>query len=180
MSEEKQSYNDWLKQELGSVIDELEMETLQKKFLRSRWLDQVTWMEGKANHARTWYYFLRLTAIIGGVIVPALVSLNVGGQAATVTRWTVFVISLLVAISVAVEEFFHYGERWRHYRQTVETLKSEGWRFFQLAGNYRRYPSHAGAYPRFATIVEQISQQDVQTYISRVVDESQEDKEKPQ
>lgn len=166
---EQQSYQDWLKQEFGALIDGLEITELQKRFMRSRWLDQVLWMEGKANKARDRYYFLRLTAIIGGVIVPALVSLNVQGQAAAWARWGVFVISLLVAISVAVEEFFRYGDRWRHYRRTVESLKTEGWRFFQLTGSYKRDQTHAAAFNDFAAVVEEINQQDVQTYISQIV-----------
>lgn len=170
---EEQSYQDWLKQEFGELIDSLELAELQKRFLRSRWLDQVIWMEGKSNKARNRYYVLRLTAIIGGVIVPALVSLNVQGQAAAWARWGVFVISLMVAIAVAVEEFFSYGDRWRHYRRTVESLKTEGWRFFQLTGPYEGDKTHARAFSDFASIVEEINQQDVQTYISQIVVEKQ-------
>lgn len=169
----KQSYHDWLKQDFGTLIDGLELDDLHKRFLHSRWLDQVLWMEKRANSARNWYYVLRLTTIVGGVIVPALVSLNVGGQAAIWTRWAVFVISLLVAISAAVEEFFHYGDRWRHYRRTVEALKGEGWSFFELAGVYRRFQNHAQAHSRFATRVEEICREDVQVYISEVVVEEE-------
>lgn len=167
----KQTYVDILADEFKSLIETLDMDDVHKRFLHSRWLDQVLWMEGKTNDARRWYYTLRLTTIIGGVIIPALVSLNIGGEAAAWMRWSVFVISLLVAISTAMEEFFHYGDRWRHYRQTVETLKSEGWQFFQLAGNYRRYQTHTQAYARFASRVEEISQEDVLVYISKVVEE---------
>jgi hypothetical protein len=170
----KQTYVDLLVADFNNLIAAMDVDDVYKHFLRSRWLDQVTWLEGKADGARRWYYTLRLTAIIGGVIIPALVSLNIGGQAAIWTRWSVFVLSLLVAISTAMEEFFHYGDRWRHYRQTVETLKSEGWQFFQLAGNYRRFQKHTQAYPRFATRVEEIGQHDVQLYITEVVDEKKE------
>jgi hypothetical protein len=170
----KQTYADMLAEEFGSLIETLDIDDVHKRFLQSRWLDQVIWMEGKTDGARRWYYTLRLTTIIGGVIIPALVSLNIGGQAAAWMRWSVFVISLLVAISTAVEEFFRYGDRWRHYRQTVEALKSEGWQFLQLAGVYRRYKSHKQAYSRFATRVEEISQQDVQAYVSEVVEEKNE------
>jgi hypothetical protein len=173
---EKQTYQDWLKQEFGELINSLELTDLQKRFVRSRWLDQVLWMEGKATHARNWYYVLRLTAIIGGIIVPALVSLNVQDQGATWARWGVFVISLLVAIAVAVAEFFRYGDRWRHYRRTVETLKAEGWRFFQLAKPYDSDKTHAAAFNRFAAVVEEINQQDIQTFISQIVVERQDSK----
>lgn len=54
--------------------------------------------------------------------------------------WSTFGLSQIVAISAAIEEFFHYGERWRHYRRTVESMKTQGWQFSQLTGPYRIYP----------------------------------------
>jgi len=177
---QQNAYREWLKKDLGTLIEALNLPDLQKHFLRSRWLDQVLWMEGKADRARDWYYRLRLTTIIGGVIIPALVSLNFTAGTAVVVGWITFFVSLLVAISAAVEEFFHYGERWRHYRQTVEALKNEGWQFFQLSGPYRRFESHANAYRAFAARVEDISRLDVEAYITNVVREKQEEgEEKP-
>jgi hypothetical protein len=73
----KDSYYDWLKEEMGSLIDSLDLPDMSRKFLRSRWLDQVLWMEKKSASAQKWYYLLRLIAIIGGVTIPALVSLNI-------------------------------------------------------------------------------------------------------
>jgi len=171
------SYREGLKQDLSTLIEALDLPDLQKHFLRSRWLDQVVWMEGRADSAHDRYYALRLTTVIGGVIVPALVSLNVSGQVASAIHWLTLGLSLLVAISAAVEEFFHYGERWRHYRRTVEWLKIEGWQFFQLSGPYRRYKSHAEAYAAFANRVEGIIQRDVEVYITEVVREKEEEKQ---
>ena len=87
-----------------------------------------------------YYYGLPLVANVCGTIVPALVGLRLvdGPDSSWIFRIT-FILSLLVAASIAVEEFFHYGEHWRHYRRIVETLKSEGWQFFQLAGKYHTY-----------------------------------------
>ncbi|MDH5253248.1 MAG: DUF4231 domain-containing protein, partial [Nitrospira sp.] len=120
---------------------------------------------------------LRLTTIIGGVIVPALVSQNVGGGAATMIQTITFIVSLLVALSAAVEEFFHYGERWRHYRRTVESLKSEGWQFFQLSGPYANL-THVQAYPAFAARVEELSREEVETYMTQVAKEKREKDDK--
>jgi Protein of unknown function (DUF4231) len=172
----KTSYEDWLKQDLGSLIDALSLSDLQKRFLRSRWLDQVIWMEKRAGTARNRYYALRMGTIIGGVIVPALVSLNLGWGGDEVTKWLAFGISLLVAMCAAVEEFFHHGERWRHYRRTVESLKTAGWQFFQLTGPYNTNDSHAAAYRAFAAHVEEIMQQDVDVYVRTVVQEKTEKK----
>ena len=117
------------KQSLEKLIETLELSELQKQFLRSRWLEQISWMGGRARNARDWYYRLRLTAIIAGIIVPILVSLNTSDNKnfASYVRWGTVGLGAVVAISSAVEEFFHYGDRWRHYRHTTESLKTQGW-----------------------------------------------------
>lgn len=89
------SSRECLKKELGRLIETLDLPDFQKHFLHSRWLDQVLWMEGRANSARDWYYRLRLTTIIGGLIVLALVSLKVSDVFASVIGWVTFGISLL-------------------------------------------------------------------------------------
>ncbi len=178
---QQDAYREWLKKDLGGLIEELNLSELQAHSLRSRWLDQVLWMESKSKRSQTLYYIVRLTTIIGGVIVPALVSLRIDGGADKTVGWIVFVISLLVAMSAAVEGLFRFGERWRHYRRTAELLKSEGWQFFQLSGpSYDRYRSHAEAFRTFAARVEDISRLEVEAYITSVAQEKQEKgEEKP-
>lgn len=179
----KDSYFEFLKQDMGSLIESesLQLAELQKHPLRSRWLEQVLWMEGKAISAQNRYYALRLTAIVGGVIVPALVSLKIAGNNISgFINWLTFAISLIVAISVAVEEFFHYGERWRHYRRTVECLKMEGWQFFQLAGFYKQFENHSQAFSDFAAQVERICRQGVDVFITEVAQEKKGKEEKNQ
>ena len=173
----KNDYRDWLKQDLGSIIDALDLTDLEKHFIRSRWLDQVMWMENRADHARARHYFFRLTVIILGIIIPVLVGLNIAGQPGVYLRYFIVVLGFLVAICAALEEFFHYDERWRHFRQTVEWLKIEGWRFFELADPYREYKTHANAYIHFANRVEDIIRRDVNVYISEII-RSKEGKEK--
>jgi hypothetical protein len=168
------TYEGWLKREFGDLIDELDLGERQKRYLRSRWLDQIVWLEKKAKQNQRLHYSLRVVAIVGGVIVPALVSLNVReGEVASAIAWTTFAVSLVVAIAVAVEGFFRYGERWRHYRRTVELLKSQGWQFYELAGVYAGFRTHAGAFRTFAATVEALIAEDVNTYVTRVVREGQ-------
>jgi hypothetical protein len=92
---------------------------------------------------------------------------------------TAFGLSMIVAISVAPEEFFHFGERWRHYRSTAaERLKIEGWQFFQLAGPYQDFKDYKEAYSSFASSTESIHQQEVDVYVSEVVKEKKKDQTK--
>jgi hypothetical protein len=175
------SYEKWLKDDLDQLISALDISELHKHSLRSRWLDQVLWLEKKASRCQRWYYILRLIAIVGGVIVPALVGLNLANNqfaAGFVQGTTTFVLSMIVAICVATEEFFHFGERWRHYRSTAERLKIEGWQFFQLAGPYQTFKDHKEAYSSFATHTESIHQREVDVYISEVVKEKKKEEGK--
>jgi hypothetical protein len=131
-------------------------------------LDQVLWLEGKSAETQRLYYVLRLTSIVGGVIVPTLVAAGLKGLPA--------VLSLVVAVSAAVEEFFKYGERWRHYRRTAELLKIEGWQFLQRCGSYAGQPTDAEAYGVFAAKVEEILRQEVDVFVTQVAGEPQKPK----
>ncbi|MDJ0596870.1 MAG: DUF4231 domain-containing protein [Pleurocapsa sp. MO_226.B13] len=176
-SAEPKSYRDRVKQEMSFLIENIELSDLQRQFMKSRWLSQMLWLEGRAQQNRNRYYFLRLLTIIGGVIVPALVSLNINANNIQVIMgWIAFCLSQVVAISAAVEEFFHYGERYRHYRNTAELMKIEGWQFFQLSGAYRNSQSHTEAYVDFAERVENIMQRDVEGYLSEVLKDRTEQK----
>lgn len=166
-------YSTWLKNELGGLVDELDLDQRQKTFWRARWLDQVVWLEGKAKQCQQRYYALRLMGIVGGLTVPALVSLNVREGKLTWVAWTTFAVSLAVATAVSLEGFFRYGERWRHYRRTSESLKAQGWQFYELAGAYAAYHTHSGAFRRFATAVEGLIADDVDVYVKQVTREQQ-------
>lgn len=176
----KDSYREYLRQDFQKVIDTLNLPELEKHFLTARWLEQVLWMEGKSGRSQKRYYAFRVTTIIGGIILPALVSLNITDSQARVTMvWATFFLSQVVAISAAIEEFFHYGERWKHYRRTCESLKTQGWLFFQLSGPYINYKNHEQAFSVFANQVEDILHHDVEVYSTQVVQENKkEEKDK--
>ena len=95
-----QRYIDWLNADLGGLIDELKLSDLRKRMLKSRWLDQVLWMEGRADRARNWYYWLRLAAIIGGILIPICITIS------QVSRlgWMVWVATLWIFRLLGLDE----------------------------------------------------------------------------
>jgi hypothetical protein len=179
MPKKKDDYREHLKQEFSNLFESLELQDRQQHYLRSRWLDQVLWMEGRAGRARDLYYRLRLTTIVGSVIIPALVSFNfISDQNEQLKRTisiSTFVLSQIVAISAATEQFFNYGERWRHYRRSVESLKTQGWQYFELSGAYQNYTNHEQAFSLFAAQTEQILQRDVEVYATQVTQVKKDD-----
>lgn len=138
----KTSYYDYLRQEMTDMVEQLELPDLCKQSLKSRWLDQVVWADKKAEQCRRWHYRLRLTTIVGGVLLPALVGINfqLGKDNEYFRFWfpyVPFVLSQIIAVSAATEEFLRFGDRWREYRKLAEELKAEGWEYLQLSGPYR-------------------------------------------
>jgi hypothetical protein len=157
---------------LERLIETLDLSTLQKQYMKSRWLDQVTYMSKRSRETRNWYYRLRMTAIIGSVVVPILLGLQPNIKDSKVDlRWLTIGLSGIVAVSTAVEEFFHFGDRWRHFRHATETLKTQGWQFSQLGGLYSAYPTHQAAFQSFTTHVETLLQDENRLFISEVVNE---------
>ena len=125
-------------------------------------------MEAAAQRTRTRYYALRLTTVVGAVIVPALVSINAVGGSETAITWLTFAVSLVVAVTAAVEGFLRFGDRWRHYRSLVEELKSEGWDFYELSGAYAGTGSREAAFPIFVQRVNDVLKRETQTYIAEI------------
>ena len=136
----KYSYHAELRQQMGSLIDQLELPNLHKQALKDRWLDQLIWADKKAAETRKWHYRLRLTTIIGGVLLPALVGISVQMKDnKDLQLWfpyLAFGLSQVIAVSAALEEFCRFGDRWRDYRQMSEDLKAEGWQYLQSSGPY--------------------------------------------
>ncbi|MGH3118928.1 MAG: DUF4231 domain-containing protein [Gaiellales bacterium] len=151
----------WLRNDYNELISSIQLSDEQRHFLRSRWLEYVLWMEVAAQRARNYYYVLRLTTVVGAVVIPALVSNN--------AIWVSFGLSLAVALSAAVEAFFQFGARWRHYRSLVEDLKAEGWAFYELGGPYgTENATHSTGFQTFVDRVNDLLTRETRTYISEI------------
>jgi hypothetical protein len=159
--------------DIGELLEETDLDGSRKELLRSRYLDQMRWMEAKAVQARRRYYALRIPTVIGSVAVPVLVSLGYGlGYRLDAVSILTVVVSTTVGILLALEELFHFRETWRHYRRSAELLKAAGWQFLLGAGPYRRFATQADAYPAFVERVEEILSEDVEGYLERVAAEN--------
>lgn len=186
-SSDKFDADEYLKQQFESIINELNLTNLQKEFLKFRWLDQILWMEKRGKKSRDWYHRLRLTSIVGGIILPGLLTLSVNRARdqtiETTLYWGTFGLSQVVVISTAIEQLFGHKERWIHYRRSAESLKTQGWQFFQLSGPYTSYKNngfHQEAFNLFVSQVEEIIQHDVEIYITQTMQKKNDEKSSEQ
>lgn len=166
------SYED----EMRALVERLSLDPEHKAFMLSRWLAQVSYMGTRASEAKRRYYTFRLATVVGGVVVPALVTISLALSSRTdvdpaidlMIRMATFATSLMVAVAASVEGFFHFGERWRHYRVNAELLKSEGWQFLTRTGGYRKADDHEAAFQSFAARTEGILRDDVEGFMANV------------
>jgi Protein of unknown function (DUF4231) len=166
---------------LRAMLDSIEVSDFQRGLLLERWLDQLTWMSGQSRKARRRFLVFRIPVVVGSVFIPALVTILLSAKSdpgATISwlggfpvdgiRFLSFAVSLTVALGAGIEEVFHFGDRWRHYRRTTELLKTLGWQYLMLSGSFRRYSSHATAFTAFTERVEDTLNEDVEGYMGSI------------
>ena len=162
---------------IKGLIEQIDLKDFEKDLMCYRWLVRVENMEKDARNSKLRHYLLRMIIIVGSAIVPVLVGLNASFSGGTswedlsILNLATLIISMIVSISAGIHEFFSYGDRWRHYRATVENLKSEGWHFIQQTGRYRSFGNHEKAYKRFAERVEGILAKERERYMTDIAKE---------
>jgi hypothetical protein len=154
-------------QQLDNAIAALELGEPITGYLRHRYLDYLRWLEDGATAHLRLYYSLRIPALVLAATVPALVALNLG----TVGRAITVALGVAVAAAVGVENFLNSGRRWRHYRGTVERMKSEAWLYLELTGDYAQYSTHDAAFPSFVSRAEEFMRSEVGEYVTSIVAE---------
>lgn len=152
---------------LEEAIDEVSLDEQKRSYLKRRYLEYLRWLEDGSATNLVSYYTLRIPAIVLAALVPALVALDLG----TVGRTITVALGVVVAATTTVEHFLSSGQRWRHYRGSVELMKSEGWLYLHLAGRYAGYPTLEAAFPDFVARVETLMRNEVHEYVSTIIAE---------
>lgn len=149
---------------LAAALARLELSDAQQAAVQARYISYVDWLERAAVRSRRAHYALRLTAVVGGVVVTSMSSAEVLGDPVAAVKWILLATSLAVGIALAIDGFLNLGERWRHYRRSVEILKSQGWRFVQRTDPYRTL-SDSDAARVFAARIEDLIDEETGGYI---------------
>lgn len=150
---------------LDRQVDLLGLDDQGREYLRGRCIAYLRFLEKEARMNLRRYYGLRIPAIVLAAVVPALVAANLGPGWRVVT----VIFGITVAAATAVEHFVSAGEKWRHYRQAAEMMKSETWLFVELAERYAAFGTHKEALPIFTSAIETMVRADVRDYVTRIV-----------
>lgn len=123
--------------------------------------------------ART-FHGNRAIVTVGSIIVPALLSIQSTGVTANSMYWFTWVVSLLVTISNGLLTMFKLDKKYYVLHTSYEQLKTEGWQFLALTGNYKSEqhgpPTHEGQFAFFCQTIERIRMKQMEEEYIKIQD----------
>jgi len=156
---------------LAAVLEPLDLSEERRAALLGRYLAYANWLDHAARRAQRTHYALRTTALVGGILLPAVAGLDAatGGAA---WRWVTAGIGVVVGATAALDGFLSARGRWLHYRSAAEALQAELWHYALLHGKrYETAATHAAAFPALATACEQLIAAEVAGYLADATQE---------
>ena len=160
-------------QNVSEIVDDLELtRSYDKAIIKHRFLEEITYYEGKRDHTKKYYNAFRFIVTSGSILLPAILSMGqmdpdkLPANFDQVTYWTTWLISLSVTGSNGFLQLFSLDKNYFSYSMVVEQLKTEGWQFFGLSGKYEDYDDHQEAYKTFSKSIESIKRKQVEQEFS--------------
>jgi hypothetical protein len=154
-------------EELGKVIDALDLDDRQKSYLKRRWLHHLVLVHEHFLLNQTCYFGFRRIIVICGVTIPVLSTLSMNDAFTPYPTIVIAILGAVVAGSAAWEGVKNYGGVWQEKWRTVELMLVEGWQFFELSGDkYQSYKAHRLAFTRFVTEVEKFIANEIGAYLA--------------
>jgi hypothetical protein len=158
---------------LAAVLEPIDLPPERRAALLGRYLAYASWLDHAARRAQRTHYALRMTALIGGILLPAVAGLDAATGSAAL-RWVTAGIGVVVGATAALDGFLSARGRWLHYRSAAEALQAELWQYALLHGkHYEMAPSHAHAFPALATECEQFIATEVAGYLADATQEEE-------
>jgi len=102
----------------------------EERYLNGRWQQQRDYYSRQSARNKRWHQSLLVFSTISALLVPVL--LNITG----VPKLIPTVLSVLVAVAIALDTVYHFGDNWRAFRQALEALKRERVYYENKVGPY--------------------------------------------
>lgn len=153
-------------------MDDNELDPMSKQILKNRYINLVNAMEVASKRSSFWYSTFNTFTTVGSIIVPALISIQDRTFITDATDqdqiehengiyWATWGVSLMVTLSNALLRLFSLDKTYITRKIKSNHLKSEGWLFLELAGDYSNYDSHQDASIHFCNQIEKIKTEQI-------------------
>jgi len=147
------------------IMKTIDLGDTEKTVILRRYVKEVIDSERMLIIICTMYYILRIMISVGGVLITSLLLLGkvsyVNETGSLVLFWLSWVISLIISLSN--ECIYSLGIDKKFFVNTLvlEKMKSEGWKFIELSGHYKKYLTHRDAYKDFVSKIEKLKMEHV-------------------
>lgn len=125
----------------NEIIDALNIEDTPKKILKTNWTTTIELMEVLTTKYYRRANFAIVIIIVCGILVPVTINLIPNEMAAKITAT---VLGLVSSVTTGINQYFRFGDRWKHFRTKAEELKIEGEQYLSLSGLYKDFSRHDG------------------------------------
>lgn len=126
----------------------------QLTFWNERWVREVIAMSDRLERSRWLFYPVRSVVVASGVVVPALVGLNLSGTGGHVIQIVTLVLSITSGLCLGLLETLSIRQRFRLNRAFFDPLYREGLLFATRSGKYAGFSSRPLSMPTFVVAVE--------------------------
>lgn len=148
--------NNPFKQALSAVSLSAEKRTI----IEERYINLLNDSHERCRTITSLYNTNRVIITIGSIIVPALISIEYttgSSQTLQSVHWLTWIISLMVTISNGMMTMFKFDKKYYILHTCYEQLKSEGWQYLALTGQYKHAgTNHEHQFPLFCRTIEKI------------------------
>lgn len=138
-----------------------------KLIIRSRFLKLYNHYKDKCKNMKWLNMSSRIVVSFGSIIIPALISLdNDHGDRSEFSQaiyYITFSLSLTISLTNALSELFQFNKKMYTYTVVKESMKTEGWLFLTLSGNYKEYNDHSECWRKFMNRVEKLNTNTIHT-----------------
>ena len=135
---------------------------IQIRIIEVRYLSILRKYRLRVKYVNVVYHFIRLFVSLGGVAVPALLSIQTPSSPSSIPLfWFTWFISLSVTVLHNISNIFRFDKKYFGINSTIDKLSSEGWQYLELSGKYTSHhphppATHANQYQLFVNTIEKI------------------------
>lgn len=153
-----------------------ELTDQQIRIIEVRYVSMIIEYKKRVKKYDFFHHFIRLTISLGGVAVPALLSIQSPGQFNSISLyWFTWVVSLTVTVLQNLSNIFRFDKKYYGLHSTVEKLNREGWQYLELSGRYSTHDSHpisnhGNQFLHFVNTIEKIQDKQMQEEYNSVSD----------
>lgn len=153
-------------------MEDNKLNEMSKQILRNRYISLVNSLEVKSKRSGFWFSTLTTFTTVGSIIVPALISIQDRTFQTNATDqdqinhengiyWGTWGVSLMVTLSNAMLRLFSLDKTYITRKLKSNHLKSEGWLFLELSGEYSKFETHQDGFTYFCNQIEKIKTEQI-------------------